>query len=65
MEPSDIDGREGSETPGEMLQRLIYNAPSVRVQDFKGTIIYMGDEGTVSADDIAEQFKAAILAGQV
>lgn len=63
MEPSDIDGPKDSETPGEMLARLLVESNVVRSKSVMTDLCYL--HGYADLDAIASAFKAAVLKGEV
>jgi hypothetical protein len=65
MEPSDIDGPKGGETPGEMLWRLLMGAEDVGADRFDDDYVLCLDGAYLDLDAIASAFKAAVLKGEV
>lgn len=64
MEPSDIDGLAGGETLGGFLARLLVEEGAAWYV-VPGNPKAVGLDGIFDLEDVAAQFKAAVLAGQI
>jgi hypothetical protein len=62
MEPSDIDGPKGGESPGEMLADLFAACRGFVSEESSSDVIL---DGHFDLDAIGNAIKAAVLAGEV